>query len=103
MSKNYLITGAGRGIGRGISRLLLGKGHRVFLIDHNEEELQHTTASLSKDHKAGKDFDSTICNLRNPPEIKTAAEKASKLFSGHLDCLVNNAACECNVIRLARA
>lgn len=94
MSKNYLVTGAGRGIGRGVSRLLLRKGHRVFLVDHNEEELNHTASLLSRTHKVGKDFDSLICNLRNPPEITSAAEKASRLFSGHLDCLINNAACE---------
>lgn len=94
MSRNFLVTGAGRGIGRGVSRLLLSKGHRVFLIDHNEAELQHTAALLSRFHRVGQDFDSLICNLRNPPEITSAAEKASKLFSGHLDCLINNAACE---------
>lgn len=88
-----LVTGAGRGIGRGVSRLLLNKGHRVFLVDHNEDELNHTASVLSKTHKAGKDFDTLICNLQNPSEITSAAEKAGRIFS-HLDCLVNNAACK---------
>lgn len=94
MSRNYLVTGAGRGIGRGITRLLLSKGHRVFLLDHDEEELNHTASLLSKTHNAGKEFETLVCNLRNPSEIISAAEKASKAFQGHLDCLVNNAACE---------
>lgn len=45
--RNFLITGAGRGIGRGLSRLLLLNGHRVFLLDNNTKELNHVTDMLS--------------------------------------------------------
>ncbi|TKA72456.1 hypothetical protein B0A55_06892 [Friedmanniomyces simplex] len=76
-AKNFLITGAGRGIGRGLSRLLLQKGHRVFLVDVNQNELDHTVAKLAESHNRGEDFGAAICDLRKP---------------GHLDVLVNNAA-----------
>lgn len=92
VSRNYLITGAGRGIGRGLSRLLLQNGHRVVLVDQNEQELNHTVSQFSKTHKKGQDFDFLVANLRKPNEIKSAAEKASSLFNGNLHCLVNNAA-----------
>lgn len=91
-SKNFLITGAGRGIGRGLSRLLLAKGHRVFLLDNNMTELTHTVENLSVKHDRGKDFEAKTCNLRKPAEIATAVTAASKLFSGKLDVLINNAA-----------
>lgn len=96
---HFLITGAGRGIGRGLSRLLVQKGHRVFLVDNNREELHHTCDTLTKlasvpssASKAPKPFDSLHCNLRQPGDIDRAAKAASDFFENHLDVLVNNAA-----------
>lgn len=91
-ARNYLITGGARGIGRGLSRLLLQSGHRVFILDHNEEELNHTISKLAKNSVQGRDFDAVKCNLRQPSEIRSAVEQAGKLFNSHLDVLINNAA-----------
>jgi NAD(P)-dependent dehydrogenase (short-subunit alcohol dehydrogenase family) len=89
---NFLITGAGRGIGRGLSRHLLSGGHRVFLLDANATELEHTVSVLGKTYQHGQDFDSSVTDLRDPAQIKNAAAQADALFGGRLDCLVNNAA-----------
>jgi NAD(P)-dependent dehydrogenase (short-subunit alcohol dehydrogenase family) len=67
----------------------------VFLLDNNEDELKNTLSLLSKTHVSGIDFDSCICNLRKPQAITEAVQKAARLFGGHLDCLVNNAASKC--------
>lgn len=95
-SLNFLITGAGRGIGRGLSRLLLERGHRVMLLDNNEIELRHTCtvlgAKLSSSADAAQRLTSMVCNLRNPADIKAAAQRADSHFAGRLDCLINNAA-----------
>lgn len=91
-SKNFLITGAGRGIGRGLSRLLLEKGHRVLLVDVNLDELSNTDSRLGRRHVRGRDFETARCDIRQPSGIQLAAEKADRLFDGHLDCLINNAA-----------
>ncbi|KAK0387317.1 hypothetical protein NLU13_5630 [Sarocladium strictum] len=90
--KTFLITGAGRGIGRGLSRLLLGAGHRVFLVDSDSAELEHTKSVLAKSHDAGKDFGTAHCDVRRLEHVRAATAQASELFSGKLDCLVNNAA-----------
>jgi len=91
-ARNYLITGGARGIGRGLSRLLLTSGHRVCILDNNTEELEHTASLFSKSHSRGQDFEAIPCNLRQPAEIRSAVDQASKLFNGKLDVLVNNAA-----------
>ncbi|KAH0492174.1 hypothetical protein TgHK011_007137 [Trichoderma gracile] len=90
--KTFLITGAGRGIGRGLSRILLQSGHRVFLIDSNKTELEHTAEVLGRSHERGRDFLAALCDVRVPQEIRAAVRQADGLFGGRLDCLVNNAA-----------
>ena len=92
IARNYLITGAGRGIGRGLSRLLLAKGHRVVLVDVNQEELDHIGSKLAEHHDRGKDFVTVKCNVQHASEIEEAKFAADRLFQGHLDVLVNNAA-----------
>jgi NAD(P)-dependent dehydrogenase (short-subunit alcohol dehydrogenase family) len=43
---NYLITGAGSGIGRAITVLLSANGHSCFLLGRNENNLKETLALL---------------------------------------------------------
>ncbi|MGZ3755689.1 MAG: SDR family NAD(P)-dependent oxidoreductase [Mucilaginibacter sp.] len=47
MSKTYLISGAGSGIGRAIAQKLSADGHTCLLLGRNAENLQQTLASLS--------------------------------------------------------
>lgn len=93
MSKNFLITGAARGIGRGLSRLLLSKGHRVFLFDNNQSELDHLRMNLPK-LCPGVDrtkWQIMQGDLTEPSDITQAASDASTFFDGKLDVLINNA------------
>ncbi|KAI1825010.1 short-chain dehydrogenase [Xylaria intraflava] len=44
MSKVFIVTGASRGLGNAIARLLLGKSHRVFLVSRSEDGLRELAA-----------------------------------------------------------
>jgi NAD(P)-dependent dehydrogenase (short-subunit alcohol dehydrogenase family) len=91
-SLSFLVTGAARGIGRHLTRDLLNKGHRVFLVDNNRVELDHFTNILAHTLQSNTRYRASLTDLRDPAHIRNAAEQASDFFSGHLDCLINNAA-----------
>lgn len=88
----FLITGAARGIGRGLARNLLGAGHRVLLVDVDAKELEHTAELLRRSHKSNEDFGTCLADVSDPAQVRQAAGAARELFGGALDCLVNNAA-----------
>ncbi|KAK6075603.1 short chain alcohol dehydrogenase [Seiridium cupressi] len=100
MSMNYLITGGSRGIGRGLSRLLLQRGHRVFILDNNDSELNHINSQipqwLSKLSSLSADteprYEVFKADMAKKEDIEAAADSAYKFFNGKLDVLVNNAA-----------
>ncbi|KAF2396033.1 NAD(P)-binding protein [Trichodelitschia bisporula] len=87
--KNVLITGAAQGIGRCIARHYAEAGHRVFLVDINEEELTYTAKEHLKAHSSRLAY--SICNLRSLDSIRETAAKAAKFFNDHIDILINNA------------
>jgi len=90
--KNFFIAGAARGIGRGLARNLLASGHRVFLVDSNNTELNNTSSLLGKTHTLGKDYSLMLADVSDPGSVAKAVAQAKSLFGDRLHCLVNNAA-----------
>jgi ribonuclease Z len=89
-SKNIVVSGGARGIGRALVRYFLQAGHKVFIFDIDEDELKHTTTvHLEQYHKDGK-VDSAICNLRDVNDIRSKVKDAAKFFGDRIDVLVNN-------------
>jgi NAD(P)-dependent dehydrogenase (short-subunit alcohol dehydrogenase family) len=87
-SRNILITGGARGIGRCLSRHFLSAGHRVFILDIHEEELSHTVdVNLKQYHPH---LSSSICNLRSINDIRFSVKEAADFFGGRIDVLINN-------------
>lgn len=91
-SKNIIITGGARGIGRCTTRHLLSLPleHRLFIIDFDVDELDYTVNT----HLAAYSprVSSAIANLRSPSEIRSAVAKAVEFFGDNrIDVLINNA------------
>ncbi|KAF2203084.1 NAD(P)-binding protein [Delitschia confertaspora ATCC 74209] len=89
-SKNVIVSGGARGIGRCLVRTFLEAGHRVYIFDIDEEELNHTTkVHLEKYHKAGK-VESALCDLRDVKDMRSKVQEAAKFFDNKIDVLINN-------------
>jgi NAD(P)-dependent dehydrogenase (short-subunit alcohol dehydrogenase family) len=83
-------TPAAQGIGRCLTRHFLQKGHKVFILDFNEEEIKHTVEVHLKTYFDDKKLGYTLCNLRSIPDIRKAAEAAAAFFDSRIDVLINN-------------
>ena len=88
---NILITGGARGIGRGLFRQFLAKGHRVFILDNNTEELEHVKSRADKWASAQGSWHALQCDLSKREQIKDAVRAVKETFDGKLDVLINNA------------
>ncbi|PZD47364.1 FabG, Dehydrogenase (short-chain alcohol dehydrogenase) [Pyrenophora tritici-repentis] len=90
-SKNIIITGGARGIGRCTARHLLSLpvSHRVFIIDFDADELDYVVNTHLSAYAPR--VSSSITNLRHPEEIRSAVQKAADFFGGRIDVLINNA------------
>ncbi|EWC43846.1 hypothetical protein DRE_07290 [Drechslerella stenobrocha 248] len=88
---NYFITGAARGIGRGLSRRLLSRGHRVFLLDANLIELTNTSSLLLSTGISQASFRTSHTDLSNRAAIAAAVDSARDFFAGRIDVLIHNA------------
>ena len=70
MSKTYILSGAGSGIGRAIAQKLSTIGNACILLGRTEANLQQTLNTLHKgDHQI------IIADIRNKESLQTAFEK----------------------------
>ncbi|MBT4490904.1 MAG: glucose 1-dehydrogenase [Rhodospirillaceae bacterium] len=78
-----LVTGAGRGIGRGCALALAEAGAEVIVMSRTEAEIAEVTAEIEA--KGGR-ATAVVCDVTDHAAITAAFEKF-----GRLDILVNNA------------
>jgi 3-oxoacyl-[acyl-carrier protein] reductase len=86
-NKVALVTGASRGIGRGIAETLAGEGCDLVLTGRDEAALKEVAAGIGK---KGRKAEISVLDLRTEGTEKPLVEAARKAF-GRLDILVNNA------------
>jgi NAD(P)-dependent dehydrogenase (short-subunit alcohol dehydrogenase family) len=81
-----IVTGAARGVGKGITAALLERGASVFLVDILADELASTTAEFIATGRAEK----LVADLRDPESAPRIVAAALDAF-GTVHGLVNNA------------
>lgn len=86
-----LITGGARGIGRGLFRQFLAKGHQVIVLDSNAEELEQVKTQAGNWKSAQGNWHALQCDLSKREQIKDAVRTVKETFDGKLDVLINNA------------
>jgi short-subunit dehydrogenase len=85
--KTAIVTGAGRGIGEAIARMLFRAGYRLLLAARSEDELKQVQESLSSDPAA---VSVCRCDVRSAKDVSGLMQQCSSDFA-RLDVLVNNA------------
>jgi NAD(P)-dependent dehydrogenase (short-subunit alcohol dehydrogenase family) len=85
MSKVWLVTGAGSGIGAATARAALKAGDRVVATGRNLDKVRNALRDVAGEHLAFAQLDVT-----KEAQAKAAVEAAIKTF-GRIDVLVNNA------------
>jgi L-fucose dehydrogenase len=85
--KVIIVTGAAKGIGEGISRVLAAEGARVAIVGRNEDDNKNLVREIQQ--TGGKAFP-VQAELTKPEECKKAVREVISA-SGRIDGLVNNA------------
>jgi NAD(P)-dependent dehydrogenase (short-subunit alcohol dehydrogenase family) len=85
MSKVWLITGAGSGIGAGTSRAALRAGHRVVATGRDLDKVRTALRDV-----AGENLALVRLDVADEAQAKAAADEAVSRF-GRIDIAVNNA------------
>jgi NAD(P)-dependent dehydrogenase (short-subunit alcohol dehydrogenase family) len=85
--KIALITGAGQGVGQGISLAMARAGASIVVTGRTMEKL-HATAKLIE--AAGGEALTIACDVKSPDDLARSVDEAMGRFGG-IDILVNNA------------
>jgi NAD(P)-dependent dehydrogenase (short-subunit alcohol dehydrogenase family) len=83
-----VVTGAGRGMGEAIARMLAGAGAKVIASDLDPDAAEDTAGKIVAD---GGVADAVRCDVAAENEVEALVAAAVSAY-GRLDCAVNNAA-----------
>ncbi|XP_069367110.1 dehydrogenase/reductase SDR family member 1 [Paralichthys olivaceus] len=83
-----VVTGASRGIGRGIALQLSEAGATVYITGRQEKTLKQTAAEVKE---RGGNCVPVICDSTKHEDIEELFDRITKEQNGRLDILVNNA------------
>lgn len=82
-----IVTGSGRGIGRGVAGVLAAHGAKMVVIDINQADVDESVAGLKK---AGHEAMGLAVDVSNRAQAAKMAEDVVAAY-GQIDFLINNA------------
>lgn len=85
--KVALVTGAGQGIGQGISYALAAEGAAVSVVGRTEVKLRGTVDEIIR--RGGRAI-AVVCDVKDGDQVRAAVDQTVRELGG-LDVLVNNA------------
>lgn len=85
--RTALVTGAGRGIGKGIALSLAGQGHRLVLGARTKKDVEAVAGEI---RKKGTDALALSMDVTDPKSVEKAFADARAKF-GSIEILINNA------------
>jgi NAD(P)-dependent dehydrogenase (short-subunit alcohol dehydrogenase family) len=85
-----LVTGAARGIGKGIARRFLDEGARVWICDVRQEDLETALGDLARSGQVA----GSVADVSRREQVEAMMEAVVASW-GRLDVLVNNAGIAC--------
>jgi len=85
--KVAIITGASKGIGKGIAKVFAREGAKLLLVARSAGELERTAAEIRAD---GAEVSLACADISHAPDMKKMADAALKAY-GRIDILCQNA------------
>ncbi|WP_040493125.1 SDR family oxidoreductase [Ilumatobacter nonamiensis] len=89
--KTYLITGGNAGAGFEATRILLGKGAKVVMLNRSAERSEAAVAKLKEEFGTGADVSFVRMDLASLDSVRTAADEILETVP-RIDALICNAA-----------
>lgn len=86
--KRVIVTGASRGIGKGLAVGLAAAGADLCLMGRDEAALAQAAQEV-RDARAGVEVSAHVCDIRDTGAVRRAVNEIAE--SGSIDVLVNNA------------
>lgn len=84
-----IVTGASRGIGRGIAERFVSEGADVVICSREQEAVDAVAEEINQEHR-GQPVEAVECDVTDRSQVDTMVAAAVDRFDG-LDVLVNNA------------
>ncbi len=98
--KNVVITGSSKGIGFGLAREFVKRGHSVAISGRNTGEVQAVAETLRDEAASGARVIGVVCDVAKVGEMQVLWDQAKAAF-GQVDIWINNAGFARTGVKLA--